>query len=407
VLVQKRPNTHFLSTIKQAGFPLPEFVELSRRNSKSAAKAQRKAALQQLAERKLGGLRPWAWSPDSAELLQPLVANLTRGESGDLFQREWAQLYSKVWSVEFLRRFLAHRAREAWLCPPEDVGVRVDSLAGALAAIVAVRAGGHHRVVIKQAIGLAGSNALRLFEPELLETQRRWIVNSLAGGHSLVIEPWLERIVDFSVQLEMTPGVLKLVGYTGLLNDSKGQYQGNWAESHHHTRVPAAVIAPFRAAQNISRHILQLYAEIFAQLEKELQALKFQGPLGIDAFVYRDASGVARLKPVVEINPRYTMGRVMVELMRQVRQGSHGLYRLINRVTLRAAGIEDFSTYARALTERHPLQTEGEPPRIHEGALCLNDPAQAQVCLATLQVDRSLDVLLAGVTDVAGPAKKG
>ena len=49
--------------------------------------------------------------------------------------------------------------------------------------------------------------------------------------------------------------------------------------------------------------------------------VNFIGPVGIDAFVYRDATSVTRLKPVVEINPRYTMGRVLVELMKQTARG--------------------------------------------------------------------------------------
>ena len=68
----------------------------------------------------------------------------------------------------------------------------------------------------------------------------------------LVVEPWLERVLDFSVQLEMTADGLKLCGYTGLLNDAKGQFQGNWAESHHHKRIPASVIALFREPPDIS-----------------------------------------------------------------------------------------------------------------------------------------------------------
>ena len=69
---------------------------------------------------------------------------------------------------------------------------------------------------------LAGSNAMRLFEPEVLESHRRWLVNALRGGRQLVVEPWLEREQDFSVQLEMTADGLKLCGYTGLLNDANG-----------------------------------------------------------------------------------------------------------------------------------------------------------------------------------------
>ena len=42
----------------------------------------------------------------------------------------------------------------------------------------------------------------------------------------------------------------------------------------------------------------------------------YTGPVGMDAFLYQDREGAVRWKPVVEINPRYTMGRVALELAR-------------------------------------------------------------------------------------------
>ena len=429
VLVGRRPSVGFLSAIKQAGFALPEFVEFDARALRSAVGSTRdpstprpqtaaSSTSKDLTLRKLGALRPWAWSPDSLELLQPLFANLTgeRRASGQCFNERIGQLYSKAWSAEFLKQFLSLRRRdgksegyltarepgsrppsadpEVWLCPPDSVGVAVDSLDGALNAIAAIRARGHHKVVVKEAIGLAGSNALRLFEPELLEPQRRWLAHACACGRQLVIEPWLERLQDFSVQLEMTAAGLKLCGYTGLITDARGQYRGNWAESHHHTRIPARVVSLFAAPPQISNLLLQLYAEIFAALEARLRTADYLGPIGIDAFVYRDAAGATRLKPVVEINPRYTMGRVMVELMRQACQGSFGTFRLVNQAALRDEGCTSFSNYARSLQTRYPLRLEGEPaPRIREGALCLNDPDRAEVCLAVLQVGRTPELL--------------
>lgn len=406
VLVERRPTVEFLSSIKQAGFPLPEFVEIPERGSLGRSTLAVKSGKQTAAafegetaaghrpalQRKLGRLRPWAWSPDSVELLTPLFPNVTaeKRTSEQRFNPKLGELYSKAWSAALLRRFMDGAAAKSWLCSESEVGVAVDSLDAALAAIAAIRARGHHKIVVKEAVGLAGSNAMRLFEPELLETHRRWMTNALRGGRLLVVEPWLERLVDFSVQLEMTADGLKLCGYTGLLNDAKGQFQGNWAESHHHTRIPTRVVFQFAEARNVSGEMLQLYAEIFALLETELRRVDFLGPLGIDAFVYRDASGAPRLKPIVEINPRYTMGRVMVELMRQTCQGSFGSFRLLNRAALRAAGGADFPSFAQKLTQQFPLHLEGESaPRIREGVVCLNDPAQAQVCLAVFQVARA------------------
>ena len=116
----------------------------------------------------------------------------------------------------------------------------------ALAAIGKIRSRRHHNVVVKESFGVAGSNALRLFEPEILPAQRRWMENAFAHKREIVVEPWLERLADFSAQLEMTTDGLKLCGYTGLLNDAKGQFRGNTAAPKFERRIPREVIELFR-----------------------------------------------------------------------------------------------------------------------------------------------------------------
>jgi uncharacterized ferritin-like protein (DUF455 family) len=411
VLVPKRPSVEFLSAAKQAGFPLPEFVELNEGRIETASS---------IFQRKLGSLRPWAWGPDSVELLKPLFAKVT-GEArtaSQCFNERIAHLYSKAWSAAFLRTVLVRSRRgdevhpaevesqsllvpaaaEPWLCTEEEAGVAVDTLEGALGAIAAIRQRGHHRVVAKEAHGLAGQNAIRLWEPEVLPAQQRWLGHTLQDGRQVVIEPWLERELDFSVQLEMGPRSLKLCGYTGLINDRRGQFQANWAAANHDRRIPANVAALLREPPDISGRLQRLYADIFSLLQAEMQHAGFVGPVGIDAFVYRTPQGRCRLKPVVEINPRYTMGRLTLELMKQTCPGSCGLFRLVSRAQARAEGFADFAGYACALSERFPLRLEGKhTPKILEGALCLNDSAQAQVCLATFQVSRTLNPLLGTV----------
>ena len=156
--------------------------------------------------------------------------------------------------------------------------------------------------------------------------------------------------------------------------------------------------ALFREPADIVGCLQSLYGKIVSLLEVELQRAGFVGPVGIDALVYRTSQGGCRLKPVVEINPRYTMGRLTLELMKQTGPGSCGLFRLVSRAQAGAEGSPDFVAYARSLSERFPLRREGDPvAKIQEGALCLNDPAQAQVCLATFQVRRTLNPLLGRV----------
>jgi uncharacterized ferritin-like protein (DUF455 family) len=399
VLVTQKPSVEFLSGIKSVGFPLPEFAEV-----KNVAA---------LPARKLGSLRPWAWGPDSLELLKPIFASVTGENRADenRFNEKIAQLYSKSWSANFLRRALAEKLAigncqleiQNWLCSENEIGVAVNSLESALAAISKIRARGHHKIVVKSSFGVAGSNALRLLEPELLPTQLRWLENAFAHKRELIVEPWLERLQDFSVQLEMGVNGLKLCGFTGLHCDARGQFIANFAEPHHHKRIPAKVISQFNAAADISGLLLEFYGEIFAALETELAAASFVGPIGIDAFVYRDATGTVKLKPVVEINPRYTMGRVLVELMRQTCQNCHGSFRLVNAAQLHAEGLENFPAFANSLAEKFPVELESNPPRLRNGALCLNDPATAQVCLAVFQVGRAAF----GVTPTTGGRASG
>jgi uncharacterized ferritin-like protein (DUF455 family) len=378
VLTNQKPSVEFLSQIKSAGFPLPEFVEIKN--------------VRDLKDRKLGSLRPWAWGPDSFALLKPIFASVTgeRRDDKKRFNPEIAQLYSKTWSANFLRKLISSKLREhVWLCDENEIGSSVNSVKEAFAAIAKIRARGHHKIVVKEAFGVAGSNALRLFEPDILPTQLRWLENKFARKRELVVEPWLERELDFSIQLEMSASGLKLCGYTGLQCDARGQFVANFAESHHHKRIPAKIISLFAEPKDISNQLLEFYGEVFSALETELRKVEFTGPIGIDAFVYRAENGVVKLKPIVEINPRYTMGRVLVELMRQTFQNSFGSFRLVNAAQLRAEGFENFPAYAQMLAEKFPLQLEGGPlPRIRAGALCLNDPATAQVCLAVFQVSR-------------------
>ena len=408
VLVANRPGEEFLNGVKGAGFPLPEFVELKEGRIDPAGT---------LCQQKLARLRPWAWGPDSMELLEPLFDQVT-GEArtpDQRFNECIARLYSKAWSAGFLKSVLARSgqsaedqssgpendslivpaAPEIWLCTDHEVGVAVNTLEGAFEAIAAIRGRGHHRVVVKEAHGLAGHNAIRLWEPEVLPAQRRWLDRALENGRELVIEPWLDRDLDFSVQLEMGPRSLRLCGYTGLINDRKGQFQANWAAADYDRGIPANVAALFREPADISDGLQGLYARILSWLEAELQHAGFVGPVSIDAFVYRTPRGECRLKPVVEINPRYTMGRLTLELMKQTCPGSCGLLRLVSRRQARAEGFSDLASYGRSLSARFPLRLEGgSMPAIRQGALCLNEPARAQECLATFQVNPALDALL-------------
>jgi hypothetical protein len=272
------------------------------------------------------------------------------------------------------------------VCTDAEVGVAVTSLDAALAAIAAIRARGHHRVVVKLALGLAGGNAIRLWEPELLDTQRRWMADAFDAGRMLVVEPWLEREADFSAQYEMTGSRLHLVGFTDLFNDQRGQFSANGAAPGFARKPSSRICGALGDVPDAGGKLTRIFEIIRRRLEMALSDAGHAGPVGIDAFVYRTPDG-PRLKPVVEINPRHTMGRLLLELMRRAAPGTHGLFRLVNRAALKSEGCAGFAEYASKISNQYPVKMVGEPvPKIAEGAVCLNDPASAQVCLGVFRV---------------------
>ncbi len=375
VLVRKQPSAKFLNTIQSAGFCLPEFVELSEKDS--------------LHRRELGALCPWAWGPDSLALFRDLsvLADDRLRPYEECFNEKIAELYSKAWSASLLRRALAQTGRESWLCTADEIGVVVDNPGAAIEAIRAIRVRGQRKVVVKEAVGLAGHNSLRLWEPEILADQSKWIEQVTAGRRQVIVEPWLDRELDFSIQLEMGNEGLNVCGYTGLINDRRGQFRANWAAPDFARHVPSAVSSVFPQIPELRAALGGFYESVFGFMSDELRQVGYEGPLGIDAFVYRGEDGRHRIKPIVEINARFTMGRVTVELMRHVVAERYGIFHLLTLPMLRANGFDSFVSYARHLGTSASIHLDGFPvPKIGSGVLCLTDPERAQVCLAVFEI---------------------
>jgi hypothetical protein len=119
----------------------------------------------------------------------------------------------------------------------------------------------------------------------------------LARFGSLVIEPWLERLVDVGICGTIGPGGVELAAPHGLLTTSRGGFLGI------DTAPPAL--------EHAERAELERVAHAAAA------ALPYRGPFTIDAFVYtRD--GERRLHALCEINARHTFGGVARALARRL-----------------------------------------------------------------------------------------
>jgi len=368
VVLHRRPRTEHLDHLRRSGMVWPEFEELGPEGRLAPESALR--------SRKLGGLRPWAWSPDSESVLGELRAQVGGGGTQPGWREDQRHLFSKAFGAEVLRALgdpLAGR-----------VVTTVDTLRAAMADLVAV---GHRRGVVKPAFGTSGRGFRRteLWQP----SDDDWAASTLATHGALVVEPWLDRLADFSVQAEVAAdSSLFLKGCTRLITDERGRFQAVEA-SGRFARLFDPEVARFLSGDGRGAWIERHYREtVFPVLGSLFAASGFHGPFGIDALIYRGADGAPALRSVVEINPRCTMGRIAFELRRRAHSSATVKFSLATLRSARDLGCRTLTDLAAHLESKHPVRmvSQGGSTLIGEGTIILNDPQRAQRFLAVLDV---------------------
>lgn len=145
--------------------------------------------------------------------------------------------------------------------------------------------------------------------PRISDADIAWVKQRLARDGVVCWELWLDRRQELGVQWEIAPGGdVQLVAVTELLVDPRGQYAG--------TRVittgslpdsPSGPRAPGQAIRE-TRPVVD-----------ELAGLGYFGPVGIDCMWYYDLDDrCERLRPLQDINVRWTMGRLAAEWSRKL-----------------------------------------------------------------------------------------
>lgn len=343
VLAPEPVDAGILQGLLRQGFDLPELAVVRAWPHDLRAPTLR--------GRKLGPLMPWGWSPAVASRLSAAF----EGPSGWSDAR--GALHGKDVALELQADVQARLGLADWLHGDEAVGRRctaVDQVAAALAQL-----GGP--AVVKARLGTAGRRMIRC-AGALEGTQSGWLRRVLAQQGAVVVEAWLPRVADLSWHFDVEPGQApRFRGRVCFETTADGRFTG--------LRLGAAALAPAVAA------LLQGREErVRRALGDGLRALidrrcpDFVGPVGVDALVSQGPAGL-RLRPVVEINPRWTMGRVGLALERRLAGGTPALWL---QLPASLAGA------LRTIEAAHPVVRDARSGLLRQGALCTNDPARAR-----------------------------
>jgi len=328
--------------------------------------------------------------------LQSLADQLPAGQPSP--SETWTpvrrDLYRKSWSVRWLDDIIdsLHAAEGDWIGDRHMVGTVCGDIDAVEVVLRAGFASGWTQAVMKADFGTAGGQLMQVDTPDaqatspLLDHQRGWLRGQLRDAGAIVVEPWLDRVLDLSGQYEVeADGTIRLVGITRFLTDERGHFQGVFVSNMVGDLDPQ--LRRFLYGDGRDTHRLQ---RLFARLgDLLLQRLPrdYRGPIGIDTFVYRDADGILHLKPVVEVNPRFTMGRVGCALRKRVLTSRTAVWRIQRLKDLNTDG----ETWAAEVQANRPLEMTADGHQVAKGVVFTNEPEQARASVGMLIVAEQTD----------------
>lgn len=314
-----------------------------------------------LAGRALGPARPWGWPGAPA------------WGSGRPDPTPDPALWGKVWAAE-----QAPAVRAALGLPAEGWPAVVRS-EGELEAAVAQLGARHPIVLLRAPFGASGRGAQRWPGPPS-GAQRRWAARVLAEQGALVLSPWLARALDLSAHADLSPaGELRLRGQVRFHNDAQGRFLG--ASTHApQLDLPPPLARALAEAAGQPGGPAGLAAAVFGALRPGLVAAGYHGPLGLDQLLYAagqrpaldrpadPSAGPFSWLPLVELNPRFTFGRIALALRARQSPRARGRLRLAPAALI-AQQID--------LQRRPSPRLDGEG-RLLEAVVPLTDPRCAE-----------------------------
>ena len=354
----------------------------------------------------LGDLRPWGWSPDTVARLAPCMDQVVGSASffttddvnapaEALLRPERVALFRKTHWPAVLTSWLASReVTGAKATAALNLGLTATTRREALDAIAALHAS-HQDAVAKAPLGTAGRGSIRLLVREGVPTpkQRSWLDRCLGSQGAVQVMPWLDRVADLSVQFIVAPdGQVRVLGVTRFFTDNRGQYLGtvmgrpSWG-------LAEEVQTFWHGGGDKRLSVSRTLHDLALHVGKTLSEAGFAGSAGIDALIFRGPAeesdgdikqGDLQLYPLLEVNPRMTLGHVALALQRRLVPGRSGLLLLVGKRELRASGAADFPALVAQLAAALPTAMSGRAGvlRLGCGVVPLNDPATAEMALA-------------------------
>lgn len=169
------------------------------------------------------------------------------------------------------------------------------------------------RWVVKAEFGMSARERILGCGPAT-ESHWNWVQRRISSHGAVFFEPWVDRIEEIGIQMDVPQaGKPELIGVTPMLVDERGQYAGSCFSSG-------------SPEHKFPQDDWNDAIDVALSAAMHLQSFGYFGPLGIDAMSYFDENGERRIRPLQDINGRWTMGRLSLGLRRLLKPGEQGFW---------------------------------------------------------------------------------
>lgn len=327
VLVRQMPSQSLRKHWIDAGFDVPEFVPFEDQSA--------------LADRNLHNISPWSSTPESIQFAKDLcdegVCNSIH-QPPPAWNESWRTLYRKSFVTACLQQWEGEVVAADVAIDPATIGMSVRDMDDVREALDRLAKRSCGSAIIKRDLATSGRGQRRVdCGGKLTADDLSWLEFQFADasldpdtGFVGVVEPELNRIVDLSFLWDWKDGDAqpKFLGWTRPRVTPGRRYCGTQLGNRF-----------YDCDRQIKQFLLSDRAErlksVATWLEQKLLPVLldhgFYGSFGVDAMVYRDDSGELQIKPLVELNPRITMGHVALRLQQKLASGVAAEFQILTR----------------------------------------------------------------------------
>lgn len=304
VLIREEIAASFTDQQSSLGFIMPSFVRFPDEIAQSTLP--------------LKALCPWGWSPAVHKILKPFEP-LCHDQWFLNPMHPWKTNHRLLLSRETGYRLLAEIDASGDKC--YDL-VEIPALPKKLSTLPEIENVIHFikpPALLKTPWSASGRGLFKIRDDNEHAENNLWVRSKLKQQGFLFAESYLDKILDLSFHFRIDNEDVRYIGYNFFETDESGQFLGCY------TNMPTNAMVD----ESLLMDAIEQGSQILKKaLVKSGLNHQYQGPVGVDALLFRNKQNQIKLHPCIEVNLRHSMGLLNIHIRKYIHPTKQGKWQI-------------------------------------------------------------------------------